>query len=128
MQRYAKFWFFKKRSGNIFSNISCLWFFQKNVFPNFIVWLPLPLEILGIMCIAIVCFPGCDVIKFEINLISWNKSFFCMTKNSVSWEQKELLRWNKMYFSSFLKGFQLRKIVSDWECISESHLCKWRNP
>ena len=27
----------------------------------FIVWLPLVLEILGNLCIAIVCFPGCDV-------------------------------------------------------------------
>ena len=37
--------------------------------PNFIVWLPLLLEILGIMCIAIVCFPGGDLINFEINLL-----------------------------------------------------------
>ena len=28
--------------------------------PNFIIWLPLPLEILGNMCIAIVCFSVCD--------------------------------------------------------------------
>ena len=30
---------------------------------NFFVWLPLLLEILGNMCIAIICFPGCDVIN-----------------------------------------------------------------
>ena len=35
--------------------------------PNFIVRLPFLLEILGNMCIAIVCFLGCDVINFEIN-------------------------------------------------------------
>ena len=34
--------------------------------PHFIVWLPLLLEILSNMCIAIVCLPGCDVINFEI--------------------------------------------------------------
>ena len=37
--------------------------------PNFIVWLLLLLEILGNMCIALVCYPGCDVMDFEFNLI-----------------------------------------------------------
>ena len=36
--------------------------------PSFIVWLRLLLEILGNVYIAIVCFPGCDVINFEINV------------------------------------------------------------
>ena len=43
--------------------------------PIFIVWLSLLLEILGSMCIAIVYFPGCDVINFEINLIFLIKPF-----------------------------------------------------
>ena len=34
------------------------------------------------MCIAIVCFSGCDVINFEINLIFLIKPFFYMTKKS----------------------------------------------
>ena len=38
------------------------------------------------------------------------------TKTSISWEQKELLSWNKKQFSSFLKGFQLPKIFADLEC------------
>ena len=42
----------------------------------FIVWLPLLCEILGNTCIAIVCKPGCDVIKFEVNLIFQIKLFF----------------------------------------------------
>ena len=46
----------------------CLMLYSIN-WPNFIVWLPLLLEILGIMCIAIVCFPGGDLINFEINLL-----------------------------------------------------------
>ena len=37
--------------------------------PNLIAWLPLLLEILGNMCIAILSQPGCDVMDFEINLI-----------------------------------------------------------
>ena len=48
--------------------------------PNFILWVPLLLEIFGEMCIAIVCFPGCDVMNFEINLIFLIKPPFCMTK------------------------------------------------
>ena len=35
------------------------------------------------------------------------------TKIELSWEREELLRWNKKHFSSFLKDFQLPKIVSD---------------
>ena len=34
------------------------------------------------MYIAIVCFPGCDIINFEINLIFLIKSFFYMTEKS----------------------------------------------
>ena len=40
---------------------------------NVIVWLPLLLEILGNMWIAIVCFPGCKDINFEINFIFLTK-------------------------------------------------------
>ena len=36
-----------------------------------------------------------------------------LIKTQISWERKELLRWNKEHFSSFLKGFPLSKIVSD---------------
>ena len=49
---------------------------------NFIVWCPLLLEILGNMCIAMVCEPGCDVKNFKINMISLIKPFFYMTKKS----------------------------------------------
>ena len=49
--------------------------------PNFIVQLSLLLEILGNMCIAIVCKPGYDVINFEINRILI-KPFLYMTKKS----------------------------------------------
>ena len=37
--------------------------------PNVIAWLPLLREVLGNMCIAIVCWAGSDVINFEIQLI-----------------------------------------------------------
>ena len=82
--------------------------------PNFIVWLPLSCEILGNMRIAIACKPSCDVLNFEVSLIFLIKPFFrhdqkVVTKTSISWERKELLRWNKKHFSSFLKGFQSSK-------------------
>ena len=50
--------------------------------PNFIVWFPLLLEILAKMCNAIVCWPGCDVTNFEINLIFLIKPFLYMTRKS----------------------------------------------
>ena len=49
---------------------------------NFIVSLPLLLEILGNLCIAIVYFPAFDVINFEINPIFQMKQLYCMTKKS----------------------------------------------
>ena len=50
--------------------------------PNFIVWLPLLFEILANICIAIVCYPGCDAINFEILSFVIIKPFFYMTKKS----------------------------------------------
>ena len=78
---------------------------------SFIVWLPLLREILGNMCIVIVYQPGCEVMHFEVNLIFLIKSFFLhdqkvITKNEMSWERKELWRWNKKHFSWSLKRFQ----------------------
>ena len=88
--------------------------------PNFIAWLSLLLEILSNMCIAIVCYPGCDVMDFEIPLIILIEPFFlhdqkAMTKTSISRERNELLGWNKKYLSPFLKGFQLSKMSNTLE-------------
>ena len=44
--------------------------------PIFTVWLPLFCEILGNMCIKIVCKPGCDIIIFEISFVFLIKQFF----------------------------------------------------
>ena len=44
--------------------------------PNFVAWLPLLLKILSNTCIAIVCYSGCDVMDFEINLIFLIEPFF----------------------------------------------------
>ena len=77
IQRYAQFSFFRKGSGSSFCTRVCVWFLKKNVshviiyfnWPNFIVWLPLLLEILENACITFICQPGCDGINFEVNLI-----------------------------------------------------------
>ena len=34
------------------------------------------------MCVVVICFPGCDVINLEINLIFLIKPFFFMSKIS----------------------------------------------
>ena len=47
---------------------------------NFTVWLLSVLKILSNVYIAIVFFPGCDVINFEINFVFLIKLFFYMTE------------------------------------------------
>ena len=34
----------------------------------------------------------------------------------TSWERKELLRWSKKRFSSFLNAFNCRKLSQNWDC------------
>ena len=82
--------------------------------PNFVARLPLLCVIFDNMCIAVVCKPGCEVMNFEVKLIFLIKPYFLydqkvVTKVSISWERKGLLRWNKKHFSSLLNDFQLRK-------------------
>ena len=75
---------------------------------NFMVWLPLFSDIMSAICIAIVCLPSCDVVNFEINLIFLIKLLFLHKqrvgiKIQICWRRKNLLRWNKEHFSSFLQ-------------------------
>ena len=59
---------------------------------NTIVWLAFLLEILGSKCIVIICFAGCDVIDFEINLsflssrFLHDQEFQKFQKLSQTWE------------------------------------------
>ena len=70
----------KKRSGTSLAASVSASFVKKKYFSCDILLteqltdIPLPREILGNMCIAIVYLPGCDVINFEISC------FFYMTK------------------------------------------------
>ena len=75
---------------------------------EFIIWsflLPLLLEILGNMCIAIVSFPGSDVINFEINHIFLIKPFFYMAK--IRTKRALKVKW-KAFFIIF-KGLSVAK-------------------
>ena len=86
--------------------------------PNFIASLPLLLQILGNICVAIVCFPAYDVTNFEINLIFLIKSLWYRNKKSrqkLKYIENEKSFWDeiKSIYSSFLKGSRLPKMVSD---------------
>ena len=59
---------------------------------NFVSWLPLFLEIMANLCIAIVCFPSCDVANFEINLICQIKLFFYTGKKRKPWKNLQCLQ------------------------------------
>ena len=52
--------------------------------PSFIVWLPSLCEILGNMCIAVVCKPGCVVMNFGVNLTFLIKPFFLNDQKVVT--------------------------------------------
>ena len=60
----------------------------------------LKFDILGNMCIAIVCFTVCDVINFKVDLTFLIKPFFCMTKKS---RQKLSYLGNKKRFQGKIK-------------------------
>ena len=85
---------------------------------NFIVWLPLPLEILSNMFIIIICFPVCDVINFEINRSFFINLLFYKTKKSgqkCRYLKNKKSFWHeiKSNFQHFKKDFQLLEIDSD---------------
>ena len=70
--------------------------------PILIVRLLLLLELLGSMCILIVCFPGCDVRNFEINLVFLIMPCFYMIKLS---RQKFKYLENEKSFQVEIKKF-----------------------
>ena len=52
------------------------------IWANFIVWLSFFLKLLHNICIAIICYPGCDIINFEYKLRFLINSFFYIVKKS----------------------------------------------
>ena len=76
--------------------------------PNAIVWLPLLLEILFSMRIAIISFPIYDVINFEINLDSLIKLFSYMTNKG----RTKNLGLSEIVTLRHYATFKLKKIES----------------
>ena len=83
LQKYLEYWsrdmlnFYSLEKGlGIVSPAYFVYDFSTKMFlilfcinwPNFIPWLPLLLEILGNMCIAIVCYPGIVIWILKLNL------------------------------------------------------------
>ena len=62
------------------------------------------------MCIAIVCFSGCDVINLEINLIFLIKPFFYMTRKSR--QKFEHLENKKSFQGEIIFNFVIFKGLS----------------
>ena len=77
---------------------------------SFIVLLPLLRDILGNTCIVIVCKLGCDVIKFEISLLS-NQTVF-LTWPKIQDKNLNILITKDEIKSNFLslKGLSLKQI------------------
>ena len=131
IQRYTQFWFLRK--GNSFSTF-CDWFFKKIFlmvcsisWSNFIVCLPLLLEILGNIYILIICFLGCDVMNFEINPIFLIKLLFYMTKKSRQQpkyleNEKSFKGEIKIIFHHFWRAFSCQKLSQIWECTFKLNL------
>ena len=59
---------------------------------------------------CIVRYVYCNCLLTRLWPLKWTL-YFCMTKTSRKrfWERKELSRWNKKHFASFLKDFHLSK-------------------
>ena len=113
LKKHAQFYFFRQKSGNSFSTIVCLCF-QKNVLMLYSInWLHLLLEILGKICIATTCFPGCDAINVWIKFIFLINPFFYMMKNSKQklniWRTKRAFKVQRKAFFIIFKGFLVAK-------------------
>ena len=87
----------------------------------FTVWLPFFLEKLGKIYIAIVCFRGCGIPNFRINLIFLINLFFYTIKESgqtfTYLENKESFSGKLKSIFHHVKGLCLRqKLSQTWEC------------
>ena len=96
---------------------------------NFIAWLPLLLEVLGNMSIAIICFPGCDVINFEINIIFLIKPVFYLTRKSRQKfkyleNKKSFYVEIKSIFHHFKRAFCSQNLSQTLECAFKTKMGK----
>ena len=115
-----------------FSRKMCLMLRTIN-WPNFIVWLSLLLEILGNMCIAIVCDVwGCDVINLKLNL-SFKSSRFStcpkiQDKNFKYLEREKSIKDKiKSIFHHFQRVFSFQNLSQTWQSPFKTKLAKARS-
>ena len=120
--------FFKKGLGIVFPTYFVHNFSRKMFlklcsinWPNFIAWFPLFLEMLVNISIAIACWPDCDAIDFEINLIFLIKPFSYTTKKSRQKfkyleNERSFYREIKSIFHHFYKTFSCQKLHQTLEC------------
>ena len=113
---YKAFLKIKKRSGTSLLALFSTWFLKKIIslvifcyLIKFHYLVALLREMLGNLCITIVCEAGCDFLNFEINFIFLIKPFplndeKVRTKIKIPWWRAELLKLNRKH-SSFLKTF-----------------------
>ena len=117
---------FLEKGPGLVSSRCVLCHFSRKVFlmlysinwQNFMVWLPLLLEILEDMCIVIICFPISEVMKFEIKISLLMKLFPTWPKKSeqkFKYLQKErsFLSEMKSTFQHFQMSFRLSQT---WKC------------
>ena len=104
----------KKRPSTSLPTLFCAWFLKKIVsylhsikWPKFIICLSFLVEILGSMCIVIICYSGCQVINFEVNLIFPVIHLF--TRPKTQDKNLKILKTKRVFkmkhFWSFWKGF-----------------------
>ena len=95
--------------------------------PNFIAWLPLLLAILDNMCIVIVCWPFCDVKKFEIylNLKFLIRLSFYITKKLG--QKCKYLKNGRGFFQKFSQTRRWTFKASRTICLHEHNMlfCLW---
>ena len=92
--------------------------------PNLMCWLPLICEILGGMCIVIVCYLGYGVINFEINFILLIKPFLLHDQ-----KVKTALKMKDKEFSIIFKKIllkQRKQVLLKGDSRHETYLLKRR--
>ena len=106
---YQDFPKIKKGSGSNLPALFSTLFLEKSfslIIYHYLKTFILLLPLLGNRFIVIVSQPCCEIVDFEIDLIFLFKTFFLhdqnvKTKIWISWQWKELFRWNKKRFHLF---------------------------
>ena len=143
---YVKLWIFEKRSGTSLST-TFLYEFSTKIFPilysilwpNFIVWLALLLQILGNVHIALVSLPVDDIINFEIDCMSlschirvseWITLYSCLNvKELLAQNRREIwslsdCNWTRTHNHLVRKRTlnHLVKLAKWLSCVVSTHL------